>query len=402
MRLSIAVFLMAVGLILFPCFPGSAMAYFPPLPAALDALESDADVTVTQVTVPEWEAGSNFYYSFEPTAGETTIGFIIYPGAYVDVRSYAPFAHEIARDGFLTVIVKMIDDLAIGESAERATRVISDYPQIEKWAIGGHSMGAFAACGYTKNHPAAIDGVILWAGYPSPFARINDKIVKAVSIYGTYDGICTLDEIEDSRQDLPPYTRWVPIAGGNHTQFGWYDTTPDPVQPGDNTAGITRQEQLDIVVQATVVFLNHFNLCPDDPANDYDDDSVCPDSDNCAVPNGPTLGTCVKPVSGVHSTAGTICSDNDDCVVALGEICDLGQGDGNSNGCGDACECYADIAATFGKVDLNDLVIMKGEFIKPCPPSPCTADLNGDNKVDLNDLVLMKREFNRTGCPGCL
>ncbi len=322
-----------------------------------------------------------------------------YPGAYVDLRSYAPAAHEIARDGFLTVIVKMIDDLAIGESAERATRIISDFPQIEKWAIGGHSMGAFGACGYTKNHPDAIDGVVLWAGYPSSVASINDKIVKAVSIYGTYDGLCTLDEIESSKQDLPPYTRWVPIAGGNHTQFGWYDTTPDPVQPGDNTAGITRQEQLDLIVQATGDFLNHFNLCPDDPVNDYDDDSICPDTDNCAVPNGPTLGSCVKPVSGLMSTSGTICSNDGDCPA--GETCDLAQGDGNGNGCGDACECYADITGTSGKVDLSDLVLMKNEFNLPCPPSLCNADLNGDNKVNLSDLVLMKREFNRTGCPPC-
>jgi hypothetical protein len=260
-------------------------------------------------------------------------------------------------------------------------------------------MGAFGACGYTKDHPGAIDGVVLWAGYPTSVAGIEDEIVKAVSIYGTLDGICTLDEIESSRQDLPPYTRWEPIEGGNHTQFGWYDTSPDPVQPGDNTAGITRQEQLDFIVEATGDFLNHFNLCPDDPDNDYDDDSICPDTDNCAVPNGPTLGTCVKPVSGVLSTAGTICSSDGDC--ASGETCDLSQGDGNSNGCGDACECYADITGTTGKVDLADLVIMKGEFQKPCPPSLCSADLNGDDKVDLADLVVMKREFNRSGCPLC-
>jgi hypothetical protein len=100
----------------------------------------------------------------------------------------------------------------------------------------------------------------------------------------------------------------------------------------------------------------------------------------------------------VWSNSGTTCSSDTDC--ATGETCDLAQADFNSNGCGDACECYADIAVN-GKVDLNDLVIMKGEFMKPCPPSLCTADLNDDNKVDLNDLVLMKREFNRTGCPAC-
>ncbi len=49
----------------------------------------------------------------------------------------------------------------------------------------------------------------------------------------------------------------------------------------------------------------------------------------------------------------------------------------------------------------SDLVIMKGEFNKPCPPSLCSADVNGNGKVDLADLVIMKDEFMRTDCPLC-
>src|SRR4030042_2463798 len=219
MKIPPVMFLMVVLVIISPCFLRSAMAYFPPLPEALAALESDEDVTVTTVTVPEWEAGSNFYFSFEPTAPGTTIGLIIYPGALVDPRSYAPAAHAIAAQGYVTIIVKMIGDLAIGESVERASRVINDSPAIEKWAIGGHSMGGFGACAYTKDHTENIDGVVLWAAYPSEIARLDDKIIKAISIYGTNDGLFTPDELELSRQHLPPYTRWVPLRGGTHTQF---------------------------------------------------------------------------------------------------------------------------------------------------------------------------------------
>ncbi len=121
--------------------------------------------------------------------------------------------------------------------------------------------------------------------------------------------------------------------------------------------------------------------------------------DNCAnTPNGPEVGTCVKTVSGVKYGTGVACISNLNCQA--GQSCDISQGDCNGNGLGDVCnECYADITGTTAKVDLNDLVIMKGEFMKPCPPSLCTADLNDDTKVDLSDLVLMKGEFNRTGCP---
>ena len=60
-------------------------------------------------------------------------------------------------------------------------------------------------------------------------------------------------------------------------------------------------------------------------------------------------------------------------------------------------QCYADCNCD-RKVDLADLVIMKGEFLQSCP---CQADCNGDNQVNLGDLVIMKAQFLRTDCPAC-
>ena len=44
---------------------------------------------------------------------------------------------------------------------------------------------------------------------------------------------------------------------------------------------------------------------------------------------------------------------------------------------------------------------MKGEFLRfDCNPgNPCEADINGDGKVDLQDLVIMKLEFLKDDCP---
>jgi len=355
-----------------------AQESFPPLPEALAALESDVDVTVSEVTVNEWPADSNFYYSFEPTMPDTNIGFIIYPGAYVDPRSYAPFAHEIAREGFLTVIVKMINDVAFGESAQRATKIISDYPAIEKWALGGHSMGGFAACAYTKENPDNIDGVVLWAAYPTEVARLDDQIIKVMSIYGSNDGLATPEEIDDSREDLPPYTQWVEVEGGNHTQFGWYDTDPDLIQPGDNPANITRTEQQDIIVQATVGFLDYFNLCPSDPDNDYDNDTVCGDvDDNCPFIANPGQEDTYPP---------------------------------SGNDCGDVCECEGNFdndsdqdgsdAATF-KLDFG-----RSTFFSPCVNGdPCNGDFDCDVDVDGTDAATFKEDFGKSTfsnpCPDC-
>lgn len=228
---------------------------FPPLPEALEALVTDPEVTVTRVEVEGWEEGFDFYYSFLPNGVTPTVGLIIYPGGLVDSRSYAPLARAIAAQGYLAVTVSMVNDLAVGESVQRASRIMDDFPAIGTWAIGGHSLGGYGSCVYTQEHPEKVDAVVLWAAYPTNTARIDDKEVAAVSIYGTNDGVVTLQEILASTAYLPPDTLWVPIQGGNHTQFGWYDTAPDPLQPGDNPADITREDQQDQIVLATVAFL---------------------------------------------------------------------------------------------------------------------------------------------------
>jgi len=233
---------------------------FPPLPEALEALESDHTVTVREIAVEEWEEDSNFYYVFEPQGKEPTVGFIIYPGGLVDPVAYAPTAHALATKGYLTVIVKMKNDIALGQSAQRANTVINDYHGIEKWAIGGHSLGGVGASSYVRDFTENIVGVVLWASYPSETFRIDDKDLSVISIYGTKDGLATIDEdIEPSKEHLPPDTQFEPIEGGNHTQFGWYDTSPDPLQPGDNPADITREEQQAQIVQATAGFLDQFD-----------------------------------------------------------------------------------------------------------------------------------------------
>jgi len=154
---------------------------------------------------------------------------------------------------------------------------------------------------------------------------------------------------------------------------------------------------------------------------DSDGDTVCNDIDNCPnitnhnqidadldgpgdvcdncpnKPNGPDAGTCVKIVGGVLIGTGIVCYGLEDCNEA--EICDMEQGDCNSNNIGDACECYAD-ANHDSKVNTSDLGIMKIEFFRTnCATVPCQADLNGDNKVNTSDLGIMKVQFFKTGCP---
>jgi hypothetical protein len=233
------------------------------MPEALEAMESDGRVSVETVEVAEWEEGSNFYYVFKPKHTNPNIGFIFYPGGLVDPRAYAPPAHAIAAQGYLTVIVKMAGDLAVF-SPDRADRVISDYSEIQTWIIGGHSIGGSFACYYARKHTDVIDGVVLWAAWPSEDFRLDGTDLKAISIYGTNDG--HPEEIKEGKEHLPDGTPFVEIKGGNHTQCGYYwdGVNENFVQEGDNPADISREEQQGIMVQSTLDFLNQFKekMCP--------------------------------------------------------------------------------------------------------------------------------------------
>jgi hypothetical protein len=225
---------------------------YPPLPEATDALASDNAVTVVQQPIFPWFRP---LYVFEPKNTTPTKGFIFYPGAFVDPRAYSPAMHKLAALGYLAAIVPMPFDMAILGSW-RATRVIDSFPTIQAWAIGGHSLGGVMACSYTKDDKkGVIKGVSLWASYPSSSYSLVNKDVKVVSISGTKDGLSTPAKIDASHADLPTDTVFVPIQGGNHTQFGYYGNDETFLQPGDNPADISREVQQQAIVDAVAAFM---------------------------------------------------------------------------------------------------------------------------------------------------
>jgi dienelactone hydrolase len=236
------------GLMVF----GSLVRSLPPMPEALAALSSDEAVTYAEAVLPGSFINSR-YDLFVPVGTKPTKGFIIYPGGLVDPWAYAPIARAIASEGFLAVIIHMPFDLAFF-GMKRAGLLMSEFESITAWVVGGHSLGGVAACGYAEDYANEIEGVVLWASYPSETFRIEDKNLAVLSIYGTEDGLTTLGKIETSRQHLPAGTRFVAIEGGNHTQFGWYGDN-GALQKGDNEAAISHEEQHNQIISATVSFL---------------------------------------------------------------------------------------------------------------------------------------------------
>jgi pimeloyl-ACP methyl ester carboxylesterase len=219
-------------------------AYTPlgPMPEALAAMSSDDQVQV--------EAGP--WLTFSPTGSQPDTGLILYPGGRVDYRSYAPLAREIARQGYTVVIVPMPFNLAVF-SAGRASDVMAAHPEVQRWAIGGHSLGGAMAANYAYNHPDAVSGLALLAAYPAGNNSLADRKLDVLSIYGTHDG--AVSKLEASKSLLPQGTEWVAVEGGNHAGFGWYGP-----QPGDGVATISREEQQAQTTEAIVALLSRLSV----------------------------------------------------------------------------------------------------------------------------------------------
>lgn len=212
-----------------------------PTSEALAALQSDSQVTIRE---------QNGWWVFSPNSETPTTGFIFYPGGRVDARAYAPPLRAIAEQGFLTVIVPMPLNLAIF-GINNAGDVISAFPQVNQWAIGGHSLGGAMSARFLQANPQRVAGIAFWGSFSD--IDLSSLDIPAVTIYGTNDGVATGDLPNDGQQyaaNYPQETAFVRIEGGNHSQFGWYG-----FQPGDGEASISHDEQQALIVQATVDML---------------------------------------------------------------------------------------------------------------------------------------------------
>lgn len=230
--------LVAVGLALAG-FLIWAMTPLGPSDDALAAMTSDAQVIVEQ---GDWLV-------FRPASAAPTSGFIFYPGGHVDYRSYAPQMHALAAQGYLAVIAPMPLSLAVFAPG-KAADIVAGFPEIEQWAVGGHSLGGAMAANFVFQNPDAVDGLVLWAAYPAGNNSLTDRSLPVSSVYGTNDQVATPDTILASKSLLPPATDWVSIEGGNHAQFGSYGP-----QPGDGEPAISAEEQTRQIVTATVTLI---------------------------------------------------------------------------------------------------------------------------------------------------
>lgn len=214
--------------------------YYKPMKIATDAMLTKGGVTVIN---------KNNWIVFEPQRKKLTAGFIIYPGGKVAPEAYAPTARAIAAEGFEVVIIKMPVNLAVF-GIGKATEVIGAFPEIKKWAIGGHSLGGVMAARYVLNNPTKINGLVFWASYPDK--DMTKQNVACISISASKDSFVNKDKLAETSNFLPAGAKSIVVNGGNHSGFGYYG-----LQKGDNKAEISREKQQEEVVAATVGLLKN-------------------------------------------------------------------------------------------------------------------------------------------------
>jgi len=176
-------------------------------PEALAALESDTVVSISQ---DQWIV-------FTPVGSSPAKGLIFYPGGECDERGYAEPLREIAAAGYLVVLVPMPLQLAVF-APDSATEVIAAFPEIESWAIAGHSLGGSMAARYTHHHPDNIDGLILWDAYaPDDMTASSEKIMM---IHRSDESGAVPPDYEAKLPLLPEQTEFVPLKGAQHLNYG--------------------------------------------------------------------------------------------------------------------------------------------------------------------------------------
>lgn len=211
----------------------------PPLPKAAAALESDASVTVTRQP----------WLTFTPADSTPGTGLIFYPGGRIDPRGYASPMRPIASAGYLVVVPSMPINMAPFRP-NIADRIIAAHPEIDRWVIGGHSVGGTMAAQYTGRHRDAIAGLAIWAFYPANNADLSDADLPVVLIYGTLDPRVNDESVGERQHLLPADTRYVRIEGGDHHQFGTYEITPE-----EHHATIDRASQQEQIIEQTLWLL---------------------------------------------------------------------------------------------------------------------------------------------------
>ena len=249
--------LCAVVLLAILAFAVYASTPFQPESAPLDRVRADTSLLVTE---------SADAVILAPRDGATGEGLVFLTGARVSPAAYADKLSGLAEAGLTVVIARPVFGFAILEW--RPFTEFSDLaPNVDRWLVGGHSLGGVRACQYVADQPVdepgdsgvdsevddaaatttPIVGLVFFGSYCA--TDISSSDVPVLSIAAANDELSTPEKIENAAHLLPGDAVFTEIAGANHASFGDYG-----VQPGDGTATADDAAVRDAITDAVLAF----------------------------------------------------------------------------------------------------------------------------------------------------
>jgi hypothetical protein len=227
--IALAIIVLSLGLIAGACAIYVSDYYH----ADLEAIAAHADVCggYSSVSFPNEKT-----VVFTPENAKA--GLILYPGGKVEFTAYLPLMAACAERGILCVIVKMPANLAVLD-ANAADGIKEQYPEIDSWYIGGHSLGGSMAASYVSKNADDFDGLILLGAYST--ADLSSLGVKVLSVYGSEDKVMNREKYAKYKNNLPKELTEHVIDGGCHAYFGMYGK-----QDGDGEPTISNEEQINV------------------------------------------------------------------------------------------------------------------------------------------------------------
>ncbi len=207
--------------------------------AVIDKIEARLEMEV--------ESFSDEYGSvFIPERQRPKAVIAFYPGGKVEYSAYSSLMYELASRGYLCVLPKMPNNLAVMKIQAIEDMGKARPGEFEKtkdlsWYLAGHSLGGVAVSEYLGSVAGTdldkFTGLILCASYTTE--DLSSRNLRLLSVYGDRDGVMKMSAYEQSKKFWPSDSTEEVIEGGIHSYFGSYG-----IQDGDGEPAITNEEQL--------------------------------------------------------------------------------------------------------------------------------------------------------------
>jgi hypothetical protein len=212
--------------------------------AGIDAVAANDDVVLQET------GGGAGGYVMRPPGNPTEVGIVFYPGARVAPDAYVASLAPLVEEAHVTVVVPRVPLNFALLDHRAADGVRAAHPSIDRWYVGGHSLGGVAACRYAAanaDDPGVL-GLLLYGSRCD--ADVSGTDLDVLSITGGADTVLDRGDYEASLGRLPDDATVVSLDGVNHTQFGDYRG-----QPGDEPSGTTFATAHERLGNATLAWL---------------------------------------------------------------------------------------------------------------------------------------------------